>query len=90
MFAKNNVLFIKLFIANSIATGKVIDFFSGVEKAGLTKHLTSHHSTLLDEEKQQLLLALAAISGKEILVFDKPTSGLDGANVVYHRNIIRT
>ena len=30
MFAKKNVLFVKFFIVNSIATGKVIDFFSGV------------------------------------------------------------
>ena len=30
MYAKKNVLFVKFFIANSIATGKVIDFFSGV------------------------------------------------------------
>ena len=34
MFAKKNVLFVKFFIANSIATGKVIDFFSGVDVAG--------------------------------------------------------
>ena len=39
MFTKKNVLFVKFFIANSIATGKVIDFFSGVDFIGIHLNL---------------------------------------------------
>ena len=43
--------------------------------------LGRHPLSLSGGQKQRLLLALAAASGKEILVLDEPTSGLDGQNM---------
>ena len=48
---------------------------------GLHDILGRHPLSLSGGQKQRLLLALAAASGKEILVLDEPTSGLDGENM---------
>ena len=40
-----------------------------------------HPTSLSGGQKQRLLLALAAESGRSLLVFDEPTSGLDGYNM---------
>ncbi len=52
-----------------------------LEDAGLHDMLGRHPLSLSGGQKQRLLLALAAASGKEILVLDEPTSGLDGQNM---------
>ena len=52
-----------------------------LEDAGLHNMLGRHPLSLSGGQKQRLLLALAAASGKEILVLDEPTSGLDGQNM---------
>lgn len=48
----------------------------------------SHPSVLSGGQKQRLSIALACMSGKQILFFDEPTSGLDAANMRLVRNMI--
>lgn len=48
---------------------------------GLEALTARHPASLSGGQKQRLLLALAAASGRKLLVFDEPTSGLDGYNM---------
>ena len=48
---------------------------------GLEPFASRHPASLSGGQKQRLLLALAAESGRNLLVFDEPTSGLDGYNM---------
>ena len=48
---------------------------------GLEPFADRHPASLSGGQKQRLLLALAAESGRNLLVFDEPTSGLDGYNM---------
>ncbi len=48
---------------------------------GLEPFADRHPASLSGGQKQRLLLALAAESGRNLLVFDEPTSGLDGYNL---------
>ena len=47
----------------------------------MDSYLERHPASLSGGQKQRLLLALAAASGRKLLVFDEPTSGLDGYNM---------
>ena len=48
---------------------------------GLETFADRHPASLSGGQKQRLLLALAAESGRKLMVFDEPTSGLDGYNM---------
>ena len=48
---------------------------------GYETHLGQGGVNVSGGQKQRLLLALAAESGRNLLVFDEPTSGLDGYNM---------
>jgi energy-coupling factor transport system ATP-binding protein len=52
-----------------------------LENVGLKDVIDRQPIPLSGGQKQRLLLALAAVSTKEILVLDEPTSGLDGYNM---------
>jgi energy-coupling factor transport system ATP-binding protein len=52
-----------------------------LNEVGLNGLKDRHPLSLSGGQKQRLLLALAAASGKEIVVLDEPTSGLDGTNM---------
>ena len=54
---------------------------AALEAVDLWKYRGRHPISLSGGQKQRLLLALAAVSGKGLLVFDEPTSGLDGRNM---------
>lgn len=54
---------------------------SNLREIGLDSYLERHPASLSGGQKQRLLLALAATSGRKLLVFDEPTSGLDGYNM---------
>lgn len=54
---------------------------SNLREIGLDSYLERHPASLSGGQKQRLLLALAAASGRKLLVFDEPTSGLDGYNM---------
>ena len=55
--------------------------FSRLQEMGLDTFSQRHPVSLSGGQKQRLLLALAAASGRKLLVFDEPTSGLDGYNM---------
>jgi energy-coupling factor transport system ATP-binding protein len=55
--------------------------FAMLNEVGLSGLKDRHPLSLSGGQKQRLLLALAAASGKEIVVLDEPTSGLDGTNM---------
>lgn len=52
-----------------------------LNEMGLEPFAVRHPASLSGGQKQRLLLALAAESGRDLLVFDEPTSGLDGYNM---------
>lgn len=52
-----------------------------LNEIGLEPFAGRHPASLSGGQKQRLLLALAAESGRDLLVFDEPTSGLDGYNM---------
>ena len=52
-----------------------------LREMGLEPFADRHPASLSGGQKQRLLLALAAESGRNLLVFDEPTSGLDGYNL---------
>ena len=52
-----------------------------LSEMGLAPFAGRHPASLSGGQKQRLLLALAAESGRNLLVFDEPTSGLDGYNM---------
>lgn len=52
-----------------------------LKEMGLERLQSRHPASLSGGQKQRLLLALAAASGRSLLVFDEPTSGLDGYNM---------
>lgn len=52
-----------------------------LQEIGMGDFENRHPASLSGGQKQRLLLALAAASGKNLLVFDEPTSGLDGYNM---------
>ena len=54
---------------------------SRLREMGLEAFTDRHPASLSGGQKQRLLLALAAASGRSLLVFDEPTSGLDGFNM---------
>ena len=54
---------------------------SRLREMGLEVFTDRHPASLSGGQKQRLLLALAAASGRSLLVFDEPTSGLDGFNM---------
>ena len=54
---------------------------AALEAVDLWAYRGRHPISLSGGQKQRLLLALAAVSGKGLLVFDEPTSGLDGQNM---------
>ncbi len=54
---------------------------SWLREMGLEAFIERHPASLSGGQKQRLLLALAAASGRSLLVFDEPTSGLDGFNM---------
>lgn len=56
---------------------------------GLAGFEERHPLSLSGGQKQRLLLALAAVSERELLVFDEPTSGLDGRNMRMTARLLR-
>ena len=52
-----------------------------LHEMGLETFADRHPASLSGGQKQRLLLALAAESGRKLMVFDEPTSGLDGYNM---------
>ena len=52
-----------------------------LESVGMSEYHDKTPTKLSGGQKQRLLLALAAESGRDLLVFDEPTSGLDGYNM---------
>ena len=52
-----------------------------LQEMGMEPFGNRHPASLSGGQKQRLLLALAAASGRNLLVFDEPTSGLDGFNM---------
>lgn len=54
---------------------------NNLREIGLEALTHRHPASLSGGQKQRLLLALAAASGRKLLVFDEPTSGLDGHNM---------
>lgn len=54
---------------------------SRLREMGLEAFTDRHPASLSGGQKQRLLLALAAASGRSLLVLDEPTSGLDGFNM---------
>lgn len=52
-----------------------------LREMGLDAFENRHPASLSGGQKQRLLLAIAAASGRRLLVFDEPTSGLDGYNM---------
>ena len=52
-----------------------------LQEMGMEAFQNRHPASLSGGQKQRLLLAIAAASGKNLLVFDEPTSGLDGYNM---------
>lgn len=52
-----------------------------LRQMGLYDCAGRHPASLSGGQKQRLLLAVAAQSGRRLLVFDEPTSGLDGFNM---------
>lgn len=52
-----------------------------LREMGLDALADRHPASLSGGQKQRLLLAIAAESGRDLLVFDEPTSGLDGHNM---------
>lgn len=52
-----------------------------LQEMGMDSFGNRHPASLSGGQKQRLLLALAAASGRNLLVFDEPTSGLDGYNM---------
>ena len=56
-------------------------FWQGCTKWDWRPLRIRHPASLSGGQKQRLLLALAAESGRKLLVFDEPTSGLDGYNM---------
>ncbi|MBC8545172.1 ABC transporter ATP-binding protein [Clostridiales bacterium NSJ-32] len=54
-----------------------------LSEMGLEDLAARHPASLSGGQKQRLLLALAAESGRRLMVFDEPTSGLDG----YHMRL---
>lgn len=62
-------------------TGLREDAISRLQEVGMEAFSQRHPASLSGGQKQRLLLALAAASGRRLLVFDEPTSGLDGRNM---------
>ena len=62
---------------------------SQLRKMGLESFTQRHPASLSGGQKQRLLLALAAASGRKLLVFDEPTSGLDGFNMHLTVNLLK-
>ena len=60
-----------------------------LRSVGLDGMFSRHPLSLSGGQKQRLLLALAAASGKSILVLDEPTSGLDGENMRITADLLR-
>ncbi len=60
-----------------------------LRSVGLDGMFLRHPLSLSGGQKQRLLLALAAASGKSILVLDEPTSGLDGENMRITADLLR-
>lgn len=79
----------EFFIGNKETPKRKDEALKWIEKVGLTKHINRHSASLSGGEKQRLLLALAAASGKKLLLFDEPTSGLDGYNMRLTVDLLR-
>lgn len=58
-------------------------------RVGLAGLEERHPLSLSGGQKQRLLLAVAAASGRDLLVFDEPTSGLDGRNAALVADFLR-
>lgn len=58
-------------------------------RVGLSGLEERHPLSLSGGQKQRLLLAVAAASGRDLLVFDEPTSGLDGKNAALVADLLR-
>ena len=54
---------------------------------GLEDLAARHPASLSGGQKQRLLLALAAESGRRLMVFEEPTSGLDGYHTVSYTHL---
>ena len=63
--------------------------FEVLEMVGLDKRAESHIGNLSKGMKQRVGLAQALIHSPEVLILDEPTIGLDPAQVVEVRNLIR-
>ncbi|WP_154235417.1 ATP-binding cassette domain-containing protein, partial [Streptococcus equi] len=48
-----------------------------LERLALTDLLERHPASLSGGEQQRVMIAASLLSGKEILIFDEPSSGLD-------------
>ncbi len=60
-----------------------------LRRTGMEEFQNRHSASLSGGQKQRLLLALAAASGRELLVFDEPTSGLDGFHMRLTTELLR-
>lgn len=67
----------------------VTEMEKSLSSVGLENMLHRHPLSLSGGQKQRLLLAISAVSGKEIIVLDEPTSGLDGANMQLTAELLR-
>ena len=62
---------------------------STLEALGLAQFRTRHPNTLSGGQKQRLAAGTSMVCGKELLVFDEPTGGLDYDSMVRLSSLIR-
>ena len=60
-----------------------------LQSVGITQELTVNPHILSGGQKQRLLIAVAAASGRKVLIFDEPTSGLDGYHMILTARLLR-
>ena len=60
-----------------------------LQSVGITQGLTVNPHILSGGQKQRLLIAVAAASGRKVLIFDEPTSGLDGYHMALTARLLR-
>ena len=65
-------------LGNTASDERVAEVFDALELAGLGDR---HPMSLSGGQKQRVAVASALLSGKDILVFDEPTSGMDFQNM---------
>ena len=62
---------------------------AALAEMGLAEYQDRHPNTLSGGQKQRLAVAVSMVCGKEILLFDEPTNGLDYENMVRMAKLLR-